>query len=32
MQRAMSRDFSWSAAAREYLALYQGLLAPVAGN
>jgi starch synthase len=27
IHRAMSRDFSWIAAAREYLALYRGLAA-----
>lgn len=26
MRRAMSRDFSWNAAARQYLALYRGLM------
>jgi len=26
VRRAMTRDFSWGAAAREYLALYQGLI------
>ena len=32
MRQAMIRDFSWAAAAREYVALYQGTLARTAGE
>ena len=32
MRQAMTRDFSWAAAAREYVALYQGTLARTAGE
>ncbi len=32
MRQAMTRDFSWAAAAREYVALYQRALSRTAGE
>jgi starch synthase len=32
MHQAMTRDFSWDAAARAYVALYQSALSPIAGG